>query len=586
MRSFFKTFFAALLALVVFSLLIFFFLAAVVGNLTTSGKPSVEAKSVLVIDLGQHYSEQVQKNPFGALTGDEEKNVPGLYDVIRLLEKAKTDADIAGIYIQCNPNSNGFAASDEIRNALLDFKSSKKFVFAFGDVLTQKAYHIANTADKIYISPQGYMEWNGFSVSLAFLKGTLDKLDIQPQIFYAGKFKSATEPLRATEMTPENELQTSVWLGDLYNHFLVKASEARKIDTAELRRIANTASVQNAKDAVDAKLADALKYDDEVKDEIKIKLGLDKYQKINFVSINTYAAVGGYKKFQGEKIAVIYAEGDIVDGGGNNQQGMIAADDYRKLIRKVRLDKTIKAIVFRINSGGGSSLASETIWRELSLAKKDKPVVISFGDVAASGGYYIACAADSIFANPTTITGSIGVFGIIPNMEGFFKNKLGVTFDGVKTGPYADAGTMTRPMNENEKKIIQVEIDNIYTVFKQRVADARKKDPVYIDSIAQGRVWTGKRAIEIGLIDKFGGINDAVQCAARLAKVPEYYLREYPEPVDFFDQLFGKTAPLNYNSKLKAELGEENFKIFNEMRKVQQMSGKAQTKLPFSFSVN
>ena len=586
MRSFFKTFFAALLALVVFTLLIFFFLAAVVGNLTTSGKPKVDAKSVLVIDLGQHYSEQVQQNPFGAFTGDEEKDVPGLYDVIRLLEKAKTDPKISGIYLQCNPSSNGFAASDEIRNALLDFKSSKKFVVAFGDILTQKAYHIANTADKIYISPQGYMEWNGFSASLAFLKGTLDKLDIQPQIFYAGKFKSATEPLRATEMTPENELQTSVWLGDLYTHFLVKASEARKIDTAELRRLANTAAVQNAKDAVSGKLIDGLKYDDEVKDEIKSKLALDKFEKINFISINTYAAAGDYKKYKGEKIAVIYAEGDIVDGGSNNQQGMIAADDYRKLIRKVRLDKTIKAIVFRINSGGGSSLASETIWRELSLAKQDKPVVISFGDVAASGGYYIACAADSVFANPTTITGSIGVFGIIPNMEGFFKNKLGVTFDGVKTGPYADAGTMTRPMNENEKKIIQIEIDNIYTVFKQRVADARKKDPVYIDSIAQGRVWTGKRAIEIGLIDKFGGINDAVQCAARLAKVPEYYLREYPEPVDFFDQLFGKTTPLNYNNKLKAELGEENFKIFNEMRKVQQMSGKAQTKLPFSFSVN
>jgi protease IV len=586
MRSFFKTFLAALLALVVFSLLIFFFLAAVVGNLTTSGKPTVEAKSVLVIDLGQHYSEQVQQNPFGAITGDQEKDIPGLYDVIRLIEKAKTDADIAGIYLQCNPGTNGFAASDEIRNAILDFKSSKKFVIAFGDVLTQKTYHIANTADKIYISPQGYMEWNGFSVSLAFLKGTLDKLDIHPQIFYAGKFKSATEPLRATEMTPENELQTSVWLGDLYNHFLVKTSESRKIDTGELRRLANTAAIQNAKDAVTAKLVDALKYDDEVKDEIKSKLGLDKYQKINFVSISTYAAAGGYKKFKGEKIAVIYAEGDIVDGSSNNQQGTIAADDYKKLIRKVRLDKTIKAIVLRINSGGGSSLASETIWRELSLAKQDKPVVISFGDVAASGGYYIACAADSVFANPTTITGSIGVFGIIPNMEGFFKNKLGVTFDGVKTGPYADAGTMTRPMNENEKKIIQAEIDNIYAVFKQRVADARKKDVVYIDSIAQGRVWTGQRAIEIGLVDKFGGIKDAVQCAARLAKVSDYYLREYPEPVDFFDQLFGKTAPLNYNNKIKTELGEENFKIFNEMRKVQQMSGKTQTKLPFSFSVN
>jgi protease-4 len=219
------------------------------------------------------------------------------------------------------------------------------------------------------------------------------------------------------------------------------------------------------------------------------------------------------------------------------------------------------------------------------LAKQDKPVVISFGDVAASGGYYIACAADSIFANPTTITGSIGVFGIIPNMEGFFKNKLGVTFDCVKTGPYADAGTMTRPMTENEKKILQAEIENIYAVFKKRVADARKKDVVYIDSIAQGRVWTGQRAIQIGLIDKFGGINDAVAAAARMAKLPEYYLREYPEPVDFFDQLLGKT-PVNYNNKLKEELGEENFRIFDEMRKVQQISGNAQAKLPFNFSIN
>ncbi len=586
MRSFFKTFLSALLALVVFTLIVFFFLIAWVGNLTTSSKPRVETQSVLVLNLGQHYKEQVQQNPFGAFSGDEEKNIPGLYDVIRLIEKAKTDAKISGIYIQCNPGPNGFAASDDIRNALLDFKSSKKFIFAFGDVLTEKSYHIANAADKIYISPQGYIEWNGFSASLAFLKGTLEKLDIQPQIFYAGKFKSATEPFRSTEMTPENELQTSVWLGDLYRHFLLKASEARKIDTSELRKLANSGSIQNAQDAVNVKLIDALKYDDEVKDEIKEKLKLDKYQKINFISINSYAAAGGFKKYSGEKIVVIYAEGDIIDGDGKSQQGIIASDDYRKLIRKVRLDKTVKAIVFRINSGGGSSLASESIWRELSLAKQDKPVVISFGDVAASGGYYIACAADSIFANPTTITGSIGVFGIIPNMQGFFKNKLGVTFDGVKTGPYADAGTMTRPMSENEKKMIQAEIDNIYSVFKKRVADARRKDLNYIDSIAQGRVWTGERSIGIGLVDKFGGLKDAIQCAARLAKASDYYLREYPEPVNFFDQLFGKTAPLNYNNKLKEELGEENFRIFTEMRKVQQMSGKAQTKLPFSFSVN
>jgi protease IV len=585
MWNFFKTFFAALLAMVVFTVILLFFLAAWVGNLASSDKPRIEEKSVLVIDLGQHYQEQVQENPFGALTGDEEKNIPSLYDVVRLINKAATDEKITGIYLQCNPSPNGFAASDELRNALLEYKKSKKFLYAFGDVITQKAYHIANTADKIYLSPQGYMEWNGFAATLTFLKGTLDKLDIQPQIFYAGKFKSATEPFRTTEMTPENELQTSIWLGDLYDHFLLKTSYARSIDTAELRKIANEGKIVTAQDAVNAKLADALKYDDEVKDEIKTKLGLDKYQKINFVSINTYAAAGGYRKITGEKIAVIYAEGDIIDGK-SSQPGTIAADDYRQLIRKVRLDKTIKAIVFRINSGGGSSLASETIWRELELAKQVKPVVISFGDVAASGGYYIACAADSIFANPTTITGSIGVFGIIPNMEGFFKNKLGVTFDGVKTGPYADAGTMTRPMNENEKKILQAEIENIYAVFKKRVADARKKDVAYIDSIAQGRVWTGQRAIQIGLIDKFGGINDAVAAAARMAKLPDYYLREYPEPVDFFDQLLGKTSPMNYNNKIKEELGEENFRVFNEMRKVQQISGKAQAKLPFSFSIN
>jgi protease-4 len=579
-------FFASLLALVIFALLVFFFFAAWIAGLTSSSKPKVAEQSVLVINLGQHYKEQIQEDPFGRLSGDKEKDTPGLYDVVRLIDKATRDEKIAGIYLECNPSPNGFAASDDIRNALVEFKKSKKFVFAYGDVLTQKTYHIANTADRIYVSPQGFVEWTGFAATLAFLKGTLDKLDIQPQIFYAGKFKSATEPFRTTEMTPENELQTSVWLGDLYNHFLIKAAEVRKIDTAELHRLANEGKIISAKDAFDNKLIDALKYDDEVKDEIKAKLGVDKFQKINFISINSYAAAGGFKKFSGEKIAIIYAEGDIVDGKGNNRQGLIASDDYRKLIRRVRLDKAVKAIVFRVNSGGGSALASETIWRELSLAKQDKPVVISFGDVAASGGYYISCAADSIFANPTTITGSIGVFGIIPNMQGFFKNKLGVTFDAVKTGPYADMTSFTRPMNENEKKMVQAEIENIYAVFKNRVAAGRKKDTAYIDSIAQGRVWTGQRAIEIGLLDKFGGLNDAVKCAAGMAKVSDYYLREYPEPVDIFDQIFGQSTPMNYANQLKKELGEENYKIFSEMQKVQQISGKAQTRLPFSFLID
>ena len=584
MRNFFKTFFASFLALVIFTVLGIFLLIGFIGGLASKGKPRVDKGSVLVLNLGQQYKEQVQKNLFGVLNGDDGKDTPGLFDVIRLLHTAKNDKNIEGIYIQANPSPNGFAASSEIRKALLDFKTSGKFIIAHGDVITQKTYSIANVADKIYVSPQGALEWVGYSVDYAFLKGTLDKLDIQPQIFYAGKFKSATEPLRAEKMTEENKLQTTVWVNDLYDDLLVTTAGVRKIDTATLRRLANDGVIQTAKDAVDNKLLDGVKYDDEVKDEIKSKLKIDKYQRISFITINAYMEADKYIKSGGEKIALIYAEGDIVDGKGDQEN--IGSDHYRTLIRKARLDKTIKAIVFRINSGGGSSIASENIWRELSLAQKEKPVIVSFGDVAASGGYYIACAADSIFAQRNTITGSIGVFGIIPNMEGFFKNKLGVTFDGVKTGPYADMMTITRPMNEKEKQLIQKEIEIIYSLFKQRVADGRKKDTAYVDSIAQGRVWTGLRAIDIGLIDRFGGIEDAVKSAASMAKLTDYQVKEFPEPRGLFEQIFGKSAPLSYNEQVKQEIGEDNYKLYLQLKKIKQMSNTIQARLPFEFFIH
>ncbi|WP_276500596.1 signal peptide peptidase SppA [Terrimonas pollutisoli] len=582
MRSFFKIFFASLLALIIFSLLVVFFLITIAGSITAKDKPRVEAKSVLVLDLSQHYAEQEKQNPLSVISS-EQRNVPGLYDVLRLINRAKTDKNISGIYVIANNNPNGFAASEELRNALKDFKSSNKFLLAHGDVITQKAYGVASVADKIYISPQGYLEWSGYNVDYVFLKGTLQKLEIEPQIFYAGKFKSATEPFRADQMTPENELQTSVWLNDLYSDFLLKTAEVRKIDTAILHQLANDAKIQNATDAANYKLVDGVKYDDQVKDEIKNKLGVDKYERLNFITINSYFAARDISSGSGEKIALIYAEGDIVDG--KSDEG-ISAEHYRTLIRKARLDRTIKAIVFRVNSGGGSSMASETIWRELSLAKQEKPVVVSFGDVAASGGYYISCAADSIFALSTTITGSIGVFGIIPNMQAFFKNKLGVTFDGVKTAPYADAGNIYRPMNEKEKQLVQANVNMIYAQFKQRVADGRKKDTAYIDSIAQGRVWTGLRAKDIGLIDRFGGIEDAIQSAASMAKLKEYRIREYPEPKNIFDQLFGKADPMNYADKMKSELGEENYKIYQEMKRVKEMSNTVQARLPFQFFIH
>lgn len=585
MGGFFKMFFASLLAFFVFCIIGFFLFLALIAGLTKTEKPLVEKNSVLVINLSQPFLEQQLENPLAEFSSNDDLTIPGVYDVIRVINKAATDEKIKGIYLVCGSSFNGLATSDEIRNALLAFKKSGKFLIAYGEYMDQKTYMVANVADKVYINPKGFFDWTGFSSQLFFLKGTLEKLEIEPQIFYAGKFKSATEPFRTDKMSEENRLQTSVWLGDLYSHFLLSTAEVRKIDTAMLHQLAVNASIKNPQDALDHKLIDGLKYDDEVRDEIKQKLGLEKFDKINFISLSTYFKTGSHKKYSGEKIALIYAQGDIIDGS-NSEQGVIASADYIKLIRKARLDKTIKAIVFRVNSGGGSALASETILRELSLAKKEKPVVVSFGDVAASGGYYISCAADSIFSSPVTITGSIGVFGIIPNMQGFFKNKLGVTFDGVKTAPYADLGVLYRPMNDGEKKIVQQSIDEIYLSFKQRVSEGRKKTIEYVDSIAQGRVWSGEKAIELGLVDKFGGLQDAVECAARMAKLTDYKLREYPEAQNVFDRLFGKTDNTLRNGAIRNELGEEQYKIYNELRRVKQMTNSAQTRLPFEFVVD
>ncbi|RYY55056.1 MAG: signal peptide peptidase SppA [Chitinophagaceae bacterium] len=582
MWNFFRTFFAALLALVVFTVLVFFFFAGFLGGLASKSAVRVSVNSVLVLDPSQHFGEQKKSNPLGVLSAAQQ-DTPGLYDVLRLISRAASDNKIQGIYLVANSNANSFSSSEEIRSALLAFKKSGKFVIAHADVLTQAAYSIANVADKIYVSPQGFVEWSGYSLDYLFLKGALDKLEIQPQIFYAGKFKSATEPLRATEMTPENRLQTSVWLNDLYADLLVKTSETRKVDTATLHRLANEASIQTPADAVTHKLIDAVKYDDEVKDEIKQKLGIDKYKKINFVSLGDYAGPMPFPHVGNDRIALIYAEGDIIDG--KSGADAIGSDTYRNLIRKARLDRNIRAIVFRINSGGGSSMASENIWRELALARKEKPVIVSFGDVAASGGYYIAVAADSIFALPTTITGSIGVFGIIPNMESFFKNKLGVTFDGVKTADYAGSGTITRPMNEKEKTLIQAQINLIYTQFKERVAEGRKLDTAFVDSIAQGRVWTGYRAKEIGLIDRFGGIQDAIRSAAAMAKLTDYSVFEYPEPRGMFEELLGAKDPIGYEGRIKEEMGAENYKVYTELKRINQMTGTIQARMPFQFVV-
>lgn len=583
MKSFLKIFLASFVALVVFSIIAFFVFLGIVGGLTASEKVNTGAKAVLVLDLSRTYPEIGSENPLSRFSDKDDGDVPSLYDVLRLIKYAKTDTAVKGIYLKCAANGNGMGNTQEIRNALLDFKASGKFVYAYGDVISQGGYAIANMASKVYCNPKGGVDWRGYAIQLAFLKGLLQKLEIEPQIFYAGKFKSATEPFRETQMTDANRLQLSVLLGDMYGRFLQQTAEARKLDTAALHGYANQSRIQFASDALKYGLVDGLKYDDEVKEEIAKKLGVAKIDKLNFISVAKYAKAVDFKRDGKEKISVIFMQGDIIDGKGDRD--VIGSTTYVDLIRKARLDDKVKAIVIRVNSGGGSAQASENMWRELTLARKVKPVVISFGDVAASGAYYLSCNADSIFAQTNTITGSIGVFTMLPNMQKFFNDKLGITFDGVKTASDADMLTATKPLTPAQRQYLQNGIDTTYLTFKTRVADGRKKGVEYIDSIAQGRVWTGVTGLKIGLVDRLGGLDDAIDCAARMAKVTDYRLKEYPEPHNFLELLLGNYKEDATHAALKNELGEDGFKTYQTVKKVKQMVGVTQMRLPFEFTI-
>ena len=586
MRQFFKMFFATLLSLIVFGVLVVLFVVGIISAVAGSvgsEKPDTGSNGVLYIDTNAGIQEQVQSNPLASLNGKDEYDMPGLYDLVRVIRYAKSDSTIKGIYLKCGENGNGFATSESLRSALLDFKTSHKFIYAYADVISQKAYYIANVADSIFCNPKGGLEWKGFSLQYMFFKQALDKLSIEPEIFYAGKFKSATEPFRTDHMTVANSLQSSVFLNDLYQLFLRETSAARHVDTGILHRYANEYAVQSAGDAVRYKLIDGTRYDDEVKTLIRKSAGVRDQADINFIPIAKYARARTYKKTEGEKIALIFAQGDIVDGKGD--KGQIGGDTYRSLIQTAAQDNSIRAIVIRVNSGGGSAMASENIWRAVKMARQRKPVVMSFGDYAASGGYYMSCGADSIFTEPNTLTGSIGVFSIIPNFGRFFSDKLGITFDGVKTGPFADVPTATRELTETEKRFLQNDVDSIYDTFIHRVSAGRKINPALVDSIGQGRVWTGERAILIGLADRTGSLQDALDCAARMAKVRQYRLKEYPEPLNWWESIFGGYKKTIATRAMEQELGVTGARIYQTLKGIQSSAGSAQAKLPFTFSI-
>lgn len=591
MKGFFKIFFATLLAMIVFAGIGFLILIGFIAVAVSSGKETtVSNNSVLVIDLSNPLYEQKMVNPLNALLRRGNVSAPGLHDVISSVKNAAADDRIKGIYLKVDGDPNGFATNEELRRSLLEFKKSHKFIYAYGAVIPQKAYYVASVADKVYLNPVGGLDFSGFSMQMFFLKGLLDKLDIKPQIFFEGKYKSATEPLRVTHMTPANKEQTTEYLSSLYRHFLTGIAASRKLDTATLFNYADNGLIQTAYDAEKYGLVDGLKYNDEVMDAIRTRLNISGKNKINFISAEKYGKSDGASVDNistKNRIAVLYAQGDIVSSGKGTDPASpsIASEDYIKLLRKIREDSSIKALVLRVNSPGGSALAADEIWHEVLLTRQVKPVVVSMGDYAASGGYYISCAADSIFAEANTLTGSIGVFGIIPNMQSFFKNKLGVTFDGIKTARYADIGTITRPLNPVEQRFIQASIDSVYKTFKNRVEDGRSLPATIVDSIAQGRVWSGADALKIGLVDKIGGLKAAIHCAARMAHTDYYSLKEYPEQEAPFKELFSQLTGEMESRSLKRELGV-HYDMYLRLKKMTNADGRIMARLPYNISVN
>lgn len=589
MKSFFKIFFASFLALVLFTLLGFFILVGFLSGLTKSRNILIHPNSVLVIDLTRPILELPRQNPLNAITREGPTSTPGLYDILGQIHQAARDPDIRGIYLEMGADPNGFATNEELRNAILRFKRSRKFVYAYGDDANQKAYYVASAADQVFLNPHGYLDFRGLSVQIMFLKGTLDRLEIEPQIFYDGKFKSATEPLRVSSMTEPNKVQTSAFLGDIYHHFLDRIGSSRGINPDSLATYADQDRIQNARDARRWKLVDGLKYDDQMMGFLKSSMALGSDERLNLVSLEDYAnrrilSASHLNRVTPAYIAIIDAQGDIVDGSTGNRSIAIGGEDYVKLIRQIRQNHNIKAIVFRVNSPGGSALAAEDIWRELSLAKKEKPVVVSMGDYAASGGYYISACADSIFAQPNTLTGSIGVFSIVPNLQRFFKDKLGITFDGVKTSQFADMGTMARPLTDAEKRIFQNMTDRIYETFKERVSQGRHLSPAEVDSIAQGRVWSGTAACRIGLVDRIGGIGAAIRSAASLAHLSKYSIRQYPAPVNPLMQILGDMNDQSRLEKVESSLGDK-YRIWEQVMSLKKSFGKAQARLPYQLDI-
>lgn len=571
-----------ILANVVIMLIFFGSIASLISSISKPEPVTIEEKSVLELDLSLPIPDRTPQNPFGAFQFDpyDIKKIVGLNDILRGLEHAKKDENIEGVYLDVSVVTSSMATLQEIHNAIEDFKESGKWVVAYGDLMSQKAYYIATVADEIYLNPQGWMDFRGLSAQVMYYKTVLDKIGLEPQIFRHGKFKSAVEPFMSDTMSQANKLQILTYTTSIWNTILDEISETRNISTFRLDSIANNMLISDAMTALDYGFVDDLKYKDEILTLINAKMDEEADEEINFMTMGKYKKmpVDVKKKYESDdEIAVIFAQGNIVMGNGDEKS--IGGERFAKAVRKARQDDDVKAIVLRVNSPGGSGLASEIIWRELMLAKKDKPVVVSMGNLAASGGYYISCPADYIYAQPTTLTGSIGVFGLMFSAEELLTEKIGVNVEVVNTNDHADMGNLARSFDEQESAYMQDMVEDFYDVFITRVAEGRDMTKTEVDEIGQGRVWTGENALEIGLVDELGGLEKAVEKAAELAELEKYKIRECPKMKDFMEQLLSELKFQTGLNFLKSIPGVDN-KTITRIETIQNMDEGVQARMP------
>ena len=590
MKNFFLNVLATVVGILVFLLLIGFFgVMSIVGMVaSTDATTKVKDNSVLVLKMDGSLEERAEDNIMTQLSGVVGQTI-GLEETLNAIKKAKENDNVKGIYIEGGMFSGIPASTQELRDALVDFKKSGKWIVAYADQYSQSSYYLASVADKIWLNPQGMIDWHGLASQPYYLKDLLEKFGVKVQLAKVGAYKSAPETYTSDHMSEPNREQITAYITGIWDTMLNDVSASRKISKETLNTLADGMVMLDDQQAyVKNKLVDKLLYSEEVKGEVKKLLGIDEDKDINQINVEQMQNVK--EKRKGDEIAVYYAYGSIVDDRGTGSLGstdhLIVGKEVSKDLEKLASDDKVKAVVLRVNSGGGSAYASEQIWHAVMNLKAKKPVVVSMGGMAASGGYYISCPANWIVAEPTTITGSIGIFGMFPDFSGLLTQKLGVKFDEVKTNKNAGFGTMARPFNEEEMGYLNAYIDRGYKLFRQRVADGRKQSPEAIEEIAQGHVWLGKDALGIKLVDQLGSIDDAVKKAAELAKLDQYFTSSYPGEVDVFDQIMDSMSDTGGNyldAKMRATLGDfyEPFMLIKNIDKQNAI----QARLPFYLNI-